>query len=236
MPAKAIATEASVSAAIAHLVALGEQPTVRSIQWALAGCPSDRTKGKGSPNQILLILARIRDGAQTTVLDKQGEPQRQQPAQEKRADQQLPTSSLTFGSLCSGIDAPALALGMHGWQPAWMAEIDPAACAVLRHRHHTINIPNGAKARAAIAARPAGTVPNLGDITRKDFIDLAPIVTRGRRLDLIIGGSPCVAFSSAGLRRGLRDPAGRLIAAFYRNRGKTFAANSCMGKCRCRFE
>jgi DNA (cytosine-5)-methyltransferase 1 len=99
-----------------------------------------------------------------------------------------------YGSVCSGIEAATVAWAPLRWQPAWFAEIDPFACAVLAHRFPE--------------------VLNLGDFTsiRGHWlrrIGAAPI-------DLLVGGTPCVAFSVAGKRRGLDDPRGNLTLEFLR--------------------
>lgn len=42
---------------------------------------------------------------------------------------------MNFGSLFSGIEAASCAWLPLGWRCAWVAEIDPFACAVLRHHY-----------------------------------------------------------------------------------------------------
>lgn len=86
---------------------------------------------------------------------------------------------MRYLSLFSGLEAAHLALAALGWECVAVFEIDPAACAVLRHR-----LPN---------------VPNLGsvtDITDEQVAALGPI-------DAVIGGSPCQDLSVAGRRAGL---------------------------------
>lgn len=98
---------------------------------------------------------------------------------------------LTFGSVCSGIDAASAAWGPLGWRAAWFAEIEPSPSAVLAHHYPS--------------------VPNLGDMTK-----IAGYV-RQRLLpapDILVGGTPCQAFSVAGLRAGLNDPRGQLTLSF----------------------
>lgn len=68
----------------------------------------------------------------------------------------------------------------------WHAEIEAFPSEVMRQRHGT---------------------PNLGDITADDFIDRA--LTYGP-LGILVAGTPCQAFSVAGLRRGLTDQRGNL--------------------------
>jgi DNA (cytosine-5)-methyltransferase 1 len=95
-----------------------------------------------------------------------------------------------YGSVCSGIEAATAAWHPLGWEPAWFSEIAPFPCAVLNHHY-----PN---------------VPNLGDMTAIDVNEqLADI-------DVLIGGTPCQAFSVAGLRKSLDDERGNLSLAFCR--------------------
>lgn len=93
-------------------------------------------------------------------------------------------------SLFSGVEAASLAWQDFGWQAAAFAEIEPFPCAVLAHHWPT--------------------VPNLGDVSEIDWQEL------GTDIDLLIGGSPCQAFSVAGLRRGLDDARGNLIFEYLR--------------------
>ena len=88
-----------------------------------------------------------------------------------------------FGSLFSGIEAASAAWLPLGWSCAWVAEIDPFACAVLRHHYPD--------------------VPNLGDVNRIDPDAVEPV-------DLVVFGSPCQSFSVAGKRLGLDDPRGNM--------------------------
>jgi DNA (cytosine-5)-methyltransferase 1 len=86
---------------------------------------------------------------------------------------------MRYLSLFSGMEAAHLAWASLGWECAAVAEIEPAACALLRHR-----LPH---------------VPNLGDVT---MITDAAIATLDR-IDVVIGGSPCQDLSVAGKRAGL---------------------------------
>lgn len=95
---------------------------------------------------------------------------------------------LRFGSICSGIGGAEVAWTALGWRSAWCAEIDPFASAVL-------------------AARFPDT-PNHGDFTRIGReVD-------GGTVDVLVGGTPCQAFSVAGKRAGLDDPRGNLTLEF----------------------
>ena len=98
---------------------------------------------------------------------------------------------IRFGSLCSGIESASVAAEPLGWSAAWFSEIEPFPCALLAHHY------------------PA--VPNIGDMRlaagfiRDGLLEAPPV---------IIAGTPCQAFSVAGLRNGLADPRGALTLAY----------------------
>lgn len=100
---------------------------------------------------------------------------------------------ITYATSCSGIDAWGCAVDPLGWHQLWCSEIEPFPCAVLKHR------------------RPH--VPNLGDMLKlRDKID-------GRIVpapDVFVAGTPCQAFSVAGLRNGLNDSRGQLTLEYVR--------------------
>ena len=98
---------------------------------------------------------------------------------------------MRFGSVCSGIEAASVAWGPLGWQSAWFAEIEPFPSAVLAHHYPSI--------------------PNLGDMSRLPEAIRAGTVEAP---DLLCGGTPCQAFSVAGLRRSLDDARGNLTLTF----------------------
>lgn len=94
---------------------------------------------------------------------------------------------MNYGSVCSGIEAASVAWKPLGWECAFVSEIEPFPCAVLKHHY-----PN---------------VPNLGDMTRyKEWPDAS--------IDVLVGGTPCQSFSVAGLRKGLADPRGNLALVY----------------------
>ena len=96
---------------------------------------------------------------------------------------------LTYGSVCSGIEAATVAWHPLGMRPAWFCEIEPFPSAVLAHHYPE--------------------VPNYGDFTAL----LSKDHPRAD-VDVLVGGTPCQAFSVAGLRGGLSDPRGNLALAF----------------------
>ena len=98
---------------------------------------------------------------------------------------------MRFLSVCSGIEAASVAWGPLGWKASGFAEIEPFPCAVLAHHYPD--------------------VPNHGNIM------LLPSKIRAGEVeapDLLCGGTPCQAFSVAGLRQSLDDARGNLTLTF----------------------
>jgi len=98
---------------------------------------------------------------------------------------------MRFGSVCSGIEAASVAWEPLGWKAAWLSEIEPFPSAVLAHHYPD--------------------VPNLGDMTTLPERILSGEVEAP---DLLCGGTPCQAFSVAGLRNSLDDARGNLSLTF----------------------
>ena len=98
---------------------------------------------------------------------------------------------MRFGSVCSGIEAASVAWHPLGWQAAWLAEIEPFPAAVLAHHYPD--------------------TPNLGDMTK---IGAKVLTGDVEAPDVLVGGTPCQAFSVAGLREGLSDGRGQLTIKF----------------------
>jgi len=98
---------------------------------------------------------------------------------------------MKYGSVCSGIEAASKAWEPLGWKPAWFSEIEPFPSAVLAHHWPEVN--------------------NLGDMTK-----IADAVRAGEveAPDVLVGGTPCQAFSIAGLREGLSDDRGQLTLSY----------------------
>ncbi|UNM22083.1 DNA cytosine methyltransferase [Pseudomonas sp. ArH3a] len=98
---------------------------------------------------------------------------------------------MTYGSVCSGIESATQAWHPLGMRAAWFAEIEPFPSAVLAHHYPD--------------------VPNHGDMTK-----LAALVLSGKipAPDVLVGGTPCQAFSVAGMREGLTDPRGALTIKY----------------------
>lgn len=98
---------------------------------------------------------------------------------------------MKYGSVCSGIEAASKAWEPLGWKPAWFSEVEPFPSAVLAHHWPEVT--------------------NLGDMTK-----IADAVRAGEieAPDVMVGGTPCQAFSIAGLREGLSDDRGQLTLSY----------------------
>ena len=96
---------------------------------------------------------------------------------------------MKYFSVCSGVGTDHLAFGPLGWECQGFAEIAPFPSAVLEHRFPGVK--------------------NYGDFTKVTKDEVGSV-------DLLVGGTPCQSFSSAGQRGGLDDPRGNLALEFVR--------------------
>lgn len=94
-------------------------------------------------------------------------------------------------TLCSGIGAPECAAPWIDW--IWSSDIEP--------------FPNAVR-----AVRYPDSI-NLGDMTAEDFVARAAAIGLP---DVLVAGTPCQAFSVAGLRQSLADDRGNLTLLFVR--------------------
>lgn len=101
-----------------------------------------------------------------------------------------------FLSVCAGIEAVSVAWGPLGAKPVAFAQYDP--------EHNYSRKPDFA---SRVLAHHWPHVPNLGDMTKIDG-------TQYHGTDVLVGGTPCQAYSVAGLRQGLADPRGNLTLTF----------------------
>lgn len=104
---------------------------------------------------------------------------------------------IRYLSLFSGIEAASQAWNHLGWTPVAFSEIEPFPSALLAHHY-----PN---------------VPNLGDaVALRDALqadnDVAGLLSSPP--DIIVGGSPCQAFSIAGSRQSLSSHRGNLTLVY----------------------
>ena len=95
---------------------------------------------------------------------------------------------LRMATICSGIGAPEVASIGLPYEHVFMAEIEAFPSAVLAHHWPE--------------------VPNLGDMTRIDGESYCG------QVDILVGGTPCQAFSVAGKRESLNDERGNLTLKF----------------------
>lgn len=98
---------------------------------------------------------------------------------------------IDYGSVCSGIEAATAAWHPLGMTPAWFAEIEPFPSAVLAHRYPHVQ--------------------NHGDMTKLGALVLAGKI---KAPEVLVGGTPCQAFSVAGMRQGMLDPRGALTIKY----------------------
>jgi DNA (cytosine-5)-methyltransferase 1 len=98
---------------------------------------------------------------------------------------------LTFGSLCSGVEAASVAWNPLGWKASWFSEIDKFPSAVLNHHYPETE--------------------NVGDMLKVPELILTKKIEAP---DIICGGTPCQSFSVAGLQQSLNDSRGNLTLTF----------------------
>lgn len=83
---------------------------------------------------------------------------------------------MRYLSVCSGIEAATVAWKNLGWKAEAYSEIEPFPASIL--------------------ARHYPETPNLGDITEYEKWKIGSI-------DILVGGTPCQSFSTAGGRDGM---------------------------------
>jgi DNA (cytosine-5)-methyltransferase 1 len=98
---------------------------------------------------------------------------------------------MKFGSVCSGIEAASVSFSSFGIKPSWFSEISEFPSAVLSHHYPDVN--------------NYGDMNNIPNLILDKKID-AP--------EILCGGTPCQAFSLAGLKEGLTDSRGQLTLKF----------------------
>ena len=99
---------------------------------------------------------------------------------------------MRYLSLFSGIEAASCAWQPLGWELKGVCEIEKFPCNVLKHHYPD--------------------VPNIGDITKLTREKLESL----GKVDLIVGGSPCQGFSTAGKQEGLNDIRSKLAIDYIR--------------------
>ena len=111
---------------------------------------------------------------------------------------------IRYLDVCSGYSAFTLGAAGLGFQCVGYSEIEPFPRAILEQRHGAVPVgwdhqhsPN------------SNITPLFGDFTQIEAHHVGPV-------DLLAGGTPCQAFSIAGLRGGLGDERGNLTLEFLR--------------------
>ncbi|CAN7516401.1 DNA cytosine methyltransferase [Pseudomonas sp. LjRoot71] len=99
--------------------------------------------------------------------------------------------TITYGSVCSGIEAATCAWHPLGWKAEWFAEIEPFPSAVLAHRWPKVT--------------------NHGDMTKLAQKILSRLIPAPA---VTVGGTPCQDFSVAGMRAGLAGERGALTISY----------------------
>ena len=97
-------------------------------------------------------------------------------------------SDLTIASVCSGVGGELIA-APDGWRGLWFSEVSPFPSAVLDYRFPSI--------------------PNHGDLNEFENWKIK------ERPDVLIAGTPCQSFSTAGAKRGFDDPRGQLTIKYF---------------------
>ncbi len=99
---------------------------------------------------------------------------------------------MKYASVCSGIEAATVAWKPLGWKAQWLSEIEEFPSSVLVHHYPE--------------------TPNLGDMTKLKGNKIYEQST----FNVLVGGTPCQAFSIAGLRGGLSDQRSNLALEYCR--------------------
>ena len=97
----------------------------------------------------------------------------------------------TFIEVCSGCGGLSSGFIEAGFKALLLNELQKVFCATLKKNHPGVEIEN------------------------KDMLNL-DLKKYKDKVDVLMGGVPCQAFSQAGERKGLEDPRGRLIVEFNR--------------------
>lgn len=142
---------------------------------------------------------------------------------------------MNYVSVCSGIEAATVAWHPLGWRPVAFSEIEKFPSAVLSHHYPSVpNLGDMTKYKEwdieSISVRSRSKRQAEGD--RTDQHRPCPAhdsksgscgccnargsngETTNGTINLVVGGTPCQAFSVAGLRKGLDDPRGNLSLVF----------------------
>lgn len=98
---------------------------------------------------------------------------------------------MNYGSVCSGIEAATVAWHSLGFKPEWFAEIEKEPSLILEHHYPDVT--------------------NLGDMT---LIKNKILNREVKAPQILVGGTPCQAYSVAGKRLSLADERGQITLSY----------------------
>ncbi|MCC6381758.1 MAG: DNA cytosine methyltransferase [Dehalococcoidia bacterium] len=119
-----------------------------------------------------------------------------------------------FVSLFSGAGGLDLGLEEAGWECVFASDVDAAAVESLKTNQ---GLPLGEGRR--LLARATVAQADVRELTAAAVHHLAGL-QEGDDVELLAGGPPCQAWSSAGLQRGFADPRGEVAREFVRLAGE----------------
>ena len=112
------------------------------------------------------------------------------------------SAPIRYLDVCSGYSAFTVANEGLGFQCAGYSEIEAFPRAILEQRHGAVPVDWDHRHQPG-----SNVIPLFHDFTKIEAHHVGPV-------DLLIGGTPCQAFSVAGKRLGLDDPRGNLTLEF----------------------
>lgn len=145
---------------------------------------------------------------------------------------------MRYLSVCSGIEAATVAWHELGWTPVAFSEIEPFPSAVLAHHYPDVpnwgdmtkhkEWPDACDCSSEYAGEQVEQRSGRGESGIHDQRNAWSRHSRssddkrgalceqcgGIQVDILVAGTPCQAFSVAGLREGLADPRGNLTLTF----------------------
>jgi len=104
------------------------------------------------------------------------------------------TTAISFFTGAGGLD---IGLEQAGFNIRLALEIDPTYCDTLRLNYPSLNVREG----------------DIMNYTKKRVFQEANISNKNE-IDLVVGGSPCQSFSTAGKRKAFSDPRGQAMLKF----------------------
>lgn len=109
-----------------------------------------------------------------------------------------------YVSLFSGAGGLDIGLERAGLKPVSLCEIEHNFCETLKQNQGVKHSDGNTYLRGAKVINA-----DIRDVSHRDL-------KFGEKIDLVVGGPPCQAFSSSGKQRSVLDPRGALVNEFYR--------------------